>query len=148
MYLPLTMLIDSPPCACFQLHYSGMDAMTSSVQAGLELANLTLHLLPHRNQFHSKFSSLVSTNETVISVDDQSNDTCDPNSNESFNNSHSHRSLDDAEVVKSSWGRVQNSNCQSPESYFNNNAECLSARTRRLLKRRHSESDQNLICLE
>ncbi|CAH8632635.1 unnamed protein product [Schistosoma curassoni] len=130
------------------LHYSGMDAMTSSVQAGLELANLTLHLLPHRNQFHSKFSSLVSTNETVISVDDQSNDTCDPNSNESFNNSHSHRSLDDAEVVKSSWGRVQNSNCQSPESYFNNNAECLSARTRRLLKRRHSESDQNLICLE
>ncbi|CAH8633151.1 unnamed protein product [Schistosoma margrebowiei] len=130
------------------LHYSGMDALTSSVQAGLELANLTLHLLPHRNQFHSKFSSLVSTNETVISVDDQSNDTCDPNSNESFNNSHSHRSLDDAEVIKSSWGRVQNSNCQSPESYFNNNAECLSARTRRLLKRRHSESDQNLTCLE
>ncbi|XP_018647394.1 hypothetical protein Smp_169550 [Schistosoma mansoni] len=130
------------------LHYSGMDAVTSSVQAGLELANLTLRLLPHRNQFHSKFSSLVSTNETVISVDDQSNDTCDPNSNESFNSSHSHQSLDNAKLVQSSWERVQNLNCQFPETYFNNNTECLSARTRRLLKRKHSESDQNLVCLE
>ncbi|CAH8651455.1 unnamed protein product [Schistosoma rodhaini] len=130
------------------LHYSGMDAVTSSIQAGLELANLTLRLLPHRNQFHSKFSSLVSTNETVISVDDQSNDTCDPNSNESFNSSHSHQSLDNAKLVQSSWERVQNLNCQFPETYFNNKTECLSARTRRLLKRRHSESDQNLVCLE
>ncbi|KAH8863052.1 Lysine-specific histone demethylase 1B [Schistosoma japonicum] len=55
------------------LHNSSMDAVTSAVQAGLELANLTLHLLPHRNQSYTALSSLFSlhseSDENLVCLD-------------------------------------------------------------------------------
>ncbi|CAH8609537.1 unnamed protein product [Heterobilharzia americana] len=122
------------------LNYCGMDALTSAVQAGLDLANLTLRLLPQTN--HRLTFALF---DEII--DDHDNpDTCDdPNGNQSVCTT-SHQ-LDEIKLEEDCKPDISASLLPATRMIVVVRTECLSERTKRLLRRK-KESDPTLICLK